>query len=71
MTTVEHTLTDAGHSSEVRNVRLIFQEEMADAFKGVVEGALGRRVIAYHSQLLTEADIGFELFVLEPEQPSS
>jgi hypothetical protein len=32
---------------------------------GVVAGALGRRVAAYHSQLLIDADLGFELFVLE------
>jgi hypothetical protein len=41
---------------------------MADEFKGVVERALGRKVVAYHSQLLIDADIGFELFVLEPEE---
>jgi hypothetical protein len=38
---------------------------MADSFKGVVEQAFGRRVESYHSQLLLDADIGFELFVLE------
>jgi uncharacterized protein YbcI len=65
MTTVEHTLVETGHADQVRDVRLSFQEAMADAFKGVVEGALGRRVASYHSRLLTEADIGFELFVLE------
>jgi hypothetical protein len=30
----------------------------------VVERALGRPVAAYHSQLLADVDIGFELFVL-------
>jgi uncharacterized protein YbcI len=65
MTTVEHTLAKGGHGEQVRNVRLTFQEEMADSFKGVVEKALGRTVVAYHSQLLIDADIGFELFVLE------
>jgi uncharacterized protein YbcI len=65
MTTVERTLADAGHGHEVRQVRLTFQEEMADSFKGVVEKALGRTVVSYHSQLLIDADIGFELFVLQ------
>jgi uncharacterized protein YbcI len=65
MTTVEHTLVRGGHGAQVRSVRLTFQEAMEDSFKGVVEQALGRRVAAYHSQLLVEADIGFELFVLE------
>jgi uncharacterized protein YbcI len=64
MTTVEHTLVEGGHGDQVRSVRLTFQEEMADSFKGVVEAALGRRVVSYHSQLLVDADIGFELFVL-------
>jgi uncharacterized protein YbcI len=70
MTTVERTLTDVGHAEQVRSVRLTFQEAMADSFKHVVEAALGRRVISYHSQLLVDADIGFEMFVLE-DGPSS
>jgi uncharacterized protein YbcI len=65
MTTVERTLADGGNGDQVRNVRLTFQESMAGSFKGVVESAFGRRVSAYHSQLLIDADIGFELFVLE------
>jgi uncharacterized protein YbcI len=65
MTTVERTLVENGHADQVRNVRLTFQEAMEDSFKGVVEGVLGRRVAAYHSQLLVDGDIGFELFVLE------
>jgi uncharacterized protein YbcI len=70
MTTVEHTLVEAGYSDQVRSVRIRFQEAMAESFKTVVESALGRTVAAYHSQLLVDADIGFELFVLdEPPQP--
>jgi uncharacterized protein YbcI len=65
LTTVERTLVDAGHGEQVRSVRMTFQEAMADNFKVVVEEALGRRVSSYHSQLLTDADLGFELFVLE------
>lgn len=65
LTTVERTLADTGHGEQVRRVRLTFQEAMADSFKGVVEEALGRRVVAYNSQLLIDADIGFEMFVLE------
>jgi uncharacterized protein YbcI len=65
MTTVERTLVENGHEDQIRSVRLTFQEAMADSFKSVVERALGRPVAAYHSQLLVDADIGFELFVLE------
>jgi uncharacterized protein YbcI len=64
MTTVERTLAEVGHGDQVRSVRLTFQEAMAGSFKGVVESAFGRRVESYHSQLLIDADIGFELFVL-------
>jgi uncharacterized protein YbcI len=67
LTTVERTLAESGHGDQVRSVRLTFQEAMSAEFKGVVEAALGRRVIAYHSQLLIDADLGFELFVLEEE----
>jgi uncharacterized protein YbcI len=65
LTTVERTLADAGHGAQVRSVRLTFQEAMADSFTAVVEEAMGRRVVSYHSQLLIDADMGFELFVLE------
>ena len=54
MTTVEHTLAEKGRMDMVRRVRLVFQEAMAASFKGVVEQALGRRVVAYHSQILVQ-----------------
>jgi uncharacterized protein YbcI len=66
MTTVEQTLVKNGDKDMVRQVRLTFQEAMADEFKAVVENAMGRRVAAYHSQLTMEPDIGFEFFVLVP-----
>jgi uncharacterized protein YbcI len=65
LTTVERTLAQNGEVELVRRVRLTFQEAMADSFKGVVEGALGRRVSAYHSQILVEPDVGVEFFLLE------
>ena len=65
MTTVERTLVDRGQVHLVREVRLTFQEAMAASFKGVVEQAIGRKVASYHSQLLTDQDIGFEFFLLE------
>jgi uncharacterized protein YbcI len=68
LTTVERTLAESGHGDQVRSVRLTFQEAMADSFKSVVEEALRRRVVSYHSQLLIDADMGFELFVLEDGQ---
>jgi uncharacterized protein YbcI len=65
MTTVERTLAERGEKDLVRRVRLTFQEAMAASFKGVVEEVLGRRVEAYHSQILIEPDVGFEFFMLE------
>jgi uncharacterized protein YbcI len=65
LTTVERTLAENGHIDLVRRVRLTFQEAMAAEFKGVVEQNLGRRVAAYHSQILVEPDVGFEFFLLE------
>jgi uncharacterized protein YbcI len=70
LTTVERTLAETGHGDQVRAVRLTFQEAMADTFKAVVEEAVGRRVVAYHSQLLLDADISFEMFVLEGHEAS-
>jgi uncharacterized protein YbcI len=65
MTKVEQTLVENGHGDKVREVRLTFQEAMADEFKREVAEHTGRRVVAYHSQLTLEPDIGFEFFVLE------
>jgi uncharacterized protein YbcI len=65
MTKVEKTLVENGHGDKVREVRLTFQEAMADEFKREVTQSIGREVIAYHSQLTLEPDIGFEFFVLD------
>ena len=64
MTKVEQTLVECGQGHKVRDVRLTFQEAMADEFKGVVSESMGRPVLGYHSQLTLEPDIGFEFFVL-------
>ena len=64
MTKVEQTLVENGQGTKVRDVRLTFQEAMADEFKGVVADATGRPVIGYHSQLTLDPDLGFEFFVL-------
>ncbi len=70
MTTVEQTLVATGHGDMVRQVRLTFQEAMADSFMGTIEEATGRRVATYHSQIILEPDIGFEFFLLEPREES-
>ena len=65
MTRVEKTLVANGHGHKVRDVRVTFQEAMAHEFKQCVRDTLGREVVAYHSQLTLEPDLGFEFFVLE------
>jgi len=65
MTRVEQTLVENGNGDKVRDVRLTFQEAMAEEFMGEVSRCMGRNVIAYHSQLTLDPDIGFEFFVLE------
>ena len=68
LTTVERTLVKRGEEELVRTMRLRFQEAVANRFTGAVEAATGRRVIAYHSQITFNPALGFEIFVLEPEQ---
>jgi uncharacterized protein YbcI len=65
LTTVEQTLLSVGRGDLVRDVRLSFQEAMADEFMGVVAEATGRSVTAYHSQLTLDPPICFEIFVLD------
>ena len=65
MTTVERTLSQNGNGHLVRQVRLTFQEAMADRFTSTVADVMGRRVAAYHSQLTMDPDMGFEFFVLD------
>jgi uncharacterized protein YbcI len=66
LTTVEHTLHESGHSNRVREVRLSFQEAMAEKFVGTVEDKTGRRVKAFLSAVNVEADTSVEVFTLEP-----
>jgi uncharacterized protein YbcI len=66
-TTVEQTLVARGRTDLVRDMRVSFQEEIADRFKEAVSAAVGRRVLAYHSQVIFDPPLGFEVFVLEPD----
>ena len=67
LTTVERTLVDRGHEGLVRDVRLTFQAAVAPRFKAAVEEVTGRRVVTYHSQVVFDPPMGFEIFVLEDE----
>ena len=65
LTTVEQTLVERGREGLVREVRLSFQEAVAVRFKEAVQEATGRTVITYHSQVVFDPPMGFEMFVLD------
>jgi uncharacterized protein YbcI len=65
-TTVEHTLISEGNVDAVYDIRRSFQAAMKEQFTAVVEGATGRRVTAYMSQIHHDPDLAVEIFVLEP-----
>jgi uncharacterized protein YbcI len=67
LTTVEKTLLNGGNHELVRHVRLTFQAQMTEEFTGAVERCTGRRVLTYHSQIVFDPAVAFELFVLAPE----
>jgi uncharacterized protein YbcI len=66
-TTVERTLIDQGNVDAVYDMRRSFQMVMEEQFTAVVEGATGRKVIAYMSQIHQDPDLAVEIFMLEPE----
>ncbi len=66
-TTVERTLINENDVEAVLQIRRSFQRAMEHQFTGVVEQALGRKVIAYMSQIHADPDLAVELFVLEPK----
>ena len=65
-TPAERTLIDEGDVDAVYSMRRSFQKAMEEQFTEVVENALGRKVIAYMSQIHANPDLAVELFVLEP-----
>jgi uncharacterized protein YbcI len=65
-TRVERTLIEQGRSDAVHEIRRSFQKAMEQQFREVVEGATGRKVIAYMSQVHEDPELALELFVLEP-----
>jgi uncharacterized protein YbcI len=67
LTKAETTMVENDRGQLVRDMRIAFQSDMADEFKGVVEQALGRKVLTYHSQVVFDPPMGFEIFVLEDD----
>jgi uncharacterized protein YbcI len=67
-TRVEQTLLESGEVEPVLEMRRAFQRAMEDQFRGVVEKATGRKVLAFMSMVHADPDIAAELFVLVPEE---
>jgi uncharacterized protein YbcI len=65
-TTIERTLIDEGRAEPVHTMRRSFQDVMEEQFTAVVEGATGRKVVAYMSQVHENPDVAVEIFLLEP-----
>jgi uncharacterized protein YbcI len=66
-TPVERTLLEAGADEAVKNTRQIFHQAMRQSFVDAVEQVMGRKVIAFMSQVHMNPDMAAEIFVLEPE----
>jgi uncharacterized protein YbcI len=67
-TPVERTLIEAGRPEAVRETRNLFQDAMGPSFREAVEAAMGRKVVAFMSQVCFDPDMAAEVFVLEPER---
>ena len=65
-TPIERTLIDAGELDTVKITRLAFQRAMKDKFTDAVQEVMGRKVIAFLSQVHIDPDISAETFILEP-----
>jgi uncharacterized protein YbcI len=64
-TVAERTMADAGREEDARTFRLAFQEEYAQTLRSIVEEVTGRKVVTYHSQILFDPDLLFEIFVFD------
>jgi uncharacterized protein YbcI len=68
-TKVEETLIASGRGEAVADLRRSFQSAMRGEFTSVIEGATGRSVIAYLSQVNIDPNMAVEIFLLGPGSP--
>jgi uncharacterized protein YbcI len=66
LTPLELGLAESGEHQRLRDIRLWFQYSAEDSFRGAVEAATGREVIAFISGVDTKTDVSSETFVLAP-----
>jgi uncharacterized protein YbcI len=70
MTRAESNLVATGAAAQVRNMRRIFHTEMREEAISGVEALLDRKVVAYMSDIDTDANVAMMAFVLEPPADS-
>ncbi len=61
----ERTLIEAGDFDTVQETRDRFQRAMRPMFVDAVEGIMGRKVVAFLSQVHVDPDLSVETFVLD------
>jgi uncharacterized protein YbcI len=66
LTKAEKKLASDGEAEMVLDMRREFQLTMRDDLIAAVEGALGRKVVAFMSDNHLDPDLAIEVFVLEP-----
>jgi uncharacterized protein YbcI len=66
LTIGEQSLTDAGHSEDVLNLRRRWQSVMQKDMSTEIEKLTGRKVIGFMSDNHIDPDLAVEVFVLEP-----
>jgi uncharacterized protein YbcI len=66
-TPVERTLIDAGQHMKVRETRQAFQDAMTEPFSRAIEEVMGRKVVAFMSQVHFDPDMAAEIFILAPD----
>ena len=62
-TTAERSMAREGREGEARDFRLAFEDQFSEEITGVVEKLTGRKVATYHSQIVFDPDLLFEIFV--------
>src|SRR4051812_30607898 len=68
LTRNEETLLADGKEDLVRTYRLAFQETMSETTMAAVAEITGRKVLTYHSQIVSARGRTFEISLLEPER---
>ncbi len=64
-TAAERSMVEAGRERDAREFRLAFQDAYEGELTGIAEEHIGRKVATYHSQIVFDPDLLFEIFVFE------